>query len=49
MANNDCPLGTECAFMPVWESIQAAISSIYRETTIQNLIDNEKKRARRRR
>jgi Rrf2 family protein len=44
MSNNNCPIGTDCAFMPVWDRIQRAIADVYRQTTIQDLIDNEKKK-----
>jgi Rrf2 family protein len=44
MSNSDCPLGADCAFMPVWDRVQQAIADVYQQTTIQDLIDNEHKK-----
>lgn len=43
MSDNDCPLGDDCNFMPVWNRVQKAIAGVYQQTTIQDLIDNERK------
>jgi Rrf2 family protein len=46
MSDNNCPLGEDCAFMPVWERVQQAIADVYERTTIQDLIDNERSKRR---
>lgn len=42
ISESDCPLFGGCAFMPLWEEMQTAIDSIFRNTTIQKLLENEK-------
>lgn len=37
-----CPLHGDCAFMPMWHKVQNAIYDVYDQTTIQDLIDNER-------
>jgi len=38
----NCPFKGDCAFFPMWNQVKDAIYKVYDETTIQNLIDNEK-------
>jgi Rrf2 family cysteine metabolism transcriptional repressor len=38
----NCPFKGDCAFFPMWSQVKDAIYKVYDETTIQNLIDNEK-------
>jgi Rrf2 family protein len=38
----DCPFYGECAFIPLWVEIQTTLDGIYRRTTIQNLLENQK-------
>ena len=37
-----CPLHGDCAFMAMWEKVQDAIYTVYDETTIQDLLQNER-------
>jgi Rrf2 family protein len=37
-----CPFKGDCAFFPMWNRVKVAILNVYDETTIQDLIDNEK-------
>jgi len=37
-----CPFKGQCTFFPMWNKVKAAIFNIYDETTIKDLIDNEK-------
>ena len=36
-----CPLGPECVFMPLWRRAREALESVYRETTLQDLLNAE--------
>jgi len=38
----NCPIGSNCAFLPMWSKVQKAIFEIYDGTTMQNLLDYEK-------
>ena len=38
----NCPFKGDCAFFPMWNKVKDAIYKVYDETTIQDLIDNEK-------
>ena len=38
----NCPFKGDCAFFPMWSRIKDSIFAVYDETTIQDLIDNEK-------
>jgi len=40
-ARENCPLHGQCAFMPMWDRVQNAIYSVYDQTTIQDLLNNE--------
>ena len=39
----NCPFQGDCAFFPMWNQVKDAIYKVYDETTIQNLIENEKR------
>ena len=38
----NCPFKGDCAFYPMWNKVKDAIYKVYDETTITDLIDNEK-------
>ena len=38
----NCPFKGDCAFYPMWNQVKDAIYKIYDETSIQDLLDNEK-------
>lgn len=42
IARDGCPLDDNCAFMPMWDRVCRAIYDVYDQTTIQDLLDNEK-------
>ena len=42
IALDGCPLHGNCAFMPMWDRVCSAIYDVYDQTTIQDLLDNEK-------
>lgn len=42
VSDTNCPFKGECAFFPMWNKVKDAIFNVYDETTIQDLIDNEK-------
>ena len=37
-----CPHGHRCAFMAMWNRVDRAIQQVYAETTIQDLLDNDR-------
>jgi Rrf2 family protein len=37
-----CPHGHRCAFTAMWNRVNRAISQVYTETTIQDLLDNDR-------
>ena len=37
-----CPHGHRCAFMAMWNRVDRAILQVYTETTIQDLLDNDR-------
>ena len=43
LLNGNCPFYGDCAFMPLWEELQAAIDEICRNTTVQKLINSRPK------
>jgi len=43
ISKKKCPFDGRCAFASMWEKVTHAIDSIYDQTTIQDLLDNEKK------
>ena len=42
IAREGCPLNDNCAFKPMWDRVCSAIYEVYDQTTIQDLLDNEK-------
>lgn len=42
-SRGDCPLYGDCAFLPMWEKVQKAISDVYDSTTFQDLVDQERR------
>jgi len=38
----NCPFKGDCAFFPMWSRVKDSIFNVYDQTTIQDLIDNEK-------
>jgi DNA-binding IscR family transcriptional regulator len=38
----NCPFKGDCAFFPMWSRIKDAIFTVYDETTIIDLLENEK-------
>ena len=38
----NCPFKGDCAFFPMWNKVKDAIYKVYDETTITDLMDNEK-------
>jgi Rrf2 family protein len=43
VSGNSCPFSGNCAFASMWHKVNEAIFKIYDETTIQDLLDEEKK------
>jgi Rrf2 family protein len=37
-----CPHGRRCAFSPMWNRVNQAILQVYMETTIQDLLNNDR-------
>jgi Rrf2 family protein len=44
LSKNDCELIGDCAFLPMWEKAQKSMLSVFDQTSIQNLIDQEQAR-----
>jgi Rrf2 family protein len=42
ISKRDCPFDGNCAFASMWNKVNEAMYKIYDETTIQDLINNEK-------
>ncbi|MBL0713297.1 MAG: Rrf2 family transcriptional regulator [Desulfosarcina sp.] len=42
IAKEGCPLYDNCAFMPMWDRVCKAVYDVYDQTTIQDLLNNEK-------
>jgi Rrf2 family protein len=42
ISKGDCPYDGKCAFASMWNQVNDAMFKIYNETTIQDLINNEK-------
>jgi Rrf2 family protein len=42
VSETNCPFKGDCAFFPMWNKVKDAIFNVYDETTIQDLIDNDK-------
>ena len=47
ISEHDCPFDGDCAFAGVWNQVNEAMFKIYDETTIQDLLDIEKERLKR--
>jgi Rrf2 family protein len=47
ISKHDCPFDGDCAFASMWNQVNEAMYKIYDETTIQDLLDIERKRQRR--
>jgi DNA-binding IscR family transcriptional regulator len=45
ISKRDCPFSGECAFAAMWNQVNEAMFKIYDETTIQDLIERERKKA----
>lgn len=43
-AEDPCPLRGECAFLPMWERAQEALSEVYDTTTFEHLVQEERSR-----
>ena len=43
VSKSNCPFSGNCAFAPMWNQVNAAIFDIYDGTSIQDLLDNEKR------
>ena len=39
--NKKCPLYGDCAFLPMWEQVQKAISDVYDKTTLKDLVSQQ--------
>jgi Rrf2 family cysteine metabolism transcriptional repressor len=44
-SKSKCRLYGNCAFLPMWEKVQKAISDVYDNTTFRDLVDQEKERS----
>ncbi len=44
-SKDKCRLYGSCAFLPMWESVQRAISDVYDNITFQYLVEQEKQRS----
>jgi Rrf2 family protein len=42
VANVRCPHGNRCAFSAMWNRVNRAVLQVYNETTIQDLLDNDR-------
>ena len=45
-SKDTCPLYGDCAFLPMWEKVGAAVSDVYDNTTFQDLVNQEKQNSR---
>lgn len=43
-SKGNCPFLGECVFMKLWDQAQRAMDTVYDQTTVQTLIDQEKKK-----
>jgi len=44
-SRTECPLYGGCVFLPMWERVRSAVSGVYDQTTFQNLVEMEARRA----
>ncbi len=42
LAKSKCPYGHRCAFSAMWNRVNRAVLQVYNETTIQDLLDNDR-------
>lgn len=42
-SDGSCPASSHCAFLPMWNQVRDAVFEIFDGTTIQDLLNNEKK------
>jgi Rrf2 family protein len=42
VAKSKCPFGHRCAFSAMWNRVNHAVKQVYTETTIQDLLDNDR-------
>ncbi|GAB4289233.1 MAG: Rrf2 family transcriptional regulator [Myxococcota bacterium] len=42
---DNCPLKEDCVFLPMWERVKGAVSEIYDNTTFQDLVEQERRKA----
>lgn len=42
ISKKNCPFDGRCAFATMWEKVTRAIETIYNQTTIQDLLENER-------
>jgi DNA-binding IscR family transcriptional regulator len=47
VSKSNCPFSGDCAFAAMWNRVNEAIFDIYDGTTIQDLLNNEKRMHRR--
>lgn len=45
-SKDKCPLYGDCVFLPLWERVRKAISDVCDKTTFQDLLDQEREKAR---
>jgi DNA-binding IscR family transcriptional regulator len=43
ISKSNCPFSGNCAFASMWNEVNDAIFNIYDNTTIQDLLNNEKR------
>jgi Rrf2 family protein len=43
VGKSTCPFMHNCVFMPLWEAVQTAVDEVYDRTSLQNLVDREKR------
>jgi Rrf2 family protein len=45
VGKSTCPFLGGCVFMPLWEAVRSAVDEVYGRTTLQDLVDREKRNA----
>jgi Rrf2 family protein len=45
VGKSTCPFMGDCVFMPLWEAVHCAVDEVYGRTTLQDLVDREKRNA----
>jgi Rrf2 family protein len=41
-ARDECPIGPDCVFLPMWDEARVALSNVFDGTTFQDLIERDK-------